>query len=91
MTLQEILDRCFDGYGSTCSHSCRRCGALVPTDRRELHLEFHHPTPGTSWKAGIPPSWARTEPILSAAEQNMKNWRDSYGWESREYPHPNPR
>jgi hypothetical protein len=36
-------------------------------------------------------TWPGAEPALTAAEQNMKNWRDSYGWESREYPRPDPR
>jgi hypothetical protein len=77
VTLQEILDRCFDRYGFDIKNiwSCRCCGSLVPTDRREMHLEFHHPdrtrpvmlagrvdyTEPTraSWKQGILPDWAR--------------------------------
>lgn len=56
MTAEQALAACFEIFGLQGVFSCRRCGALVPMDRRGLHLDYHHPH--GSWRLGVPPDWA---------------------------------
>lgn len=70
MTVDQVVALCFEAYLVPGCWSCRRCGALVPVDRSELHLSYHHPDlrvpegDGVAiiragWKHGVPPNWAR--------------------------------